>query len=343
MDKSVIFAVAGSGKTTLLIDRLSLEKRALIITYTDNNHRHLRNKIIQKFGLIPPNITLMTYFSFLHGFCYRPLMQMQLSTRGLNFRRPPDFSGRLKRSDIKHYRDCTGRLYHNRLAKLIEQMDAIPDVIARIERFYDSLYVDEVQDFAGNDFNLLTAICKADVNILFVGDFYQHTFDTSRDALINKSLHNDLVKYEKRFRAAGLDIDKKTLSRSWRCGTTVCDFITTYLRIDIGAHEDRISEVVAVEDKATAHAIHADPAIVKLFLQEHYKYGCYSQNWGASKGMDNYNDVCIVMGTEMWGQYLKGKLHEAKPQTRNKLYVACSRANGGIFFVPEKLFKPFKQ
>lgn len=342
MDKSVVFAVAGSGNTTLLIDRLSLEKRALIVTYTDNNHRHLRNKIIQKFGLIPPSITLMTYFSFLHGFCFRPLLQMQCGTKGLNFRRPPDYSGRLKRSDLDHYKDAGGRLYRNRLAKLVEQVSALPDVIARIERFYDSLYVDEVQDFAGNDFNLLTALCKANVNILFVGDFYQHTFDTSRDGIINKSLHHDLVKYEKRFKAAGLRVDKETLSRSWRCGTTVCDFITTHLGIDISSHEERGSAIVAVDDSTVADALHADSAIVKLFQREHYKYACYSQNWGASKGMDHFDDVCIVMGTDIWKLYLNGTLHEANPQTRNKLYVACSRAGGGIYFVPDKLFKAFK-
>lgn len=342
MDKSVIFAVAGSGKTTLLIERLCLEKRALIITYTDNNHRHLRNKIILKFGMIPANITLMSYFSFLHGFCYRPMMQMEYDTKGLSFRRPPDFTGRLARSDLKHYRDSSGRLYHNRLAKLIEYAEAIPDVIARLERFYDSLYVDEVQDFAGNDFNLLTAICKAEMDILFVGDFYQHTFDTSRDGLINRSLHDDIVRYEKKFKKAGLEIDKKTLSRSWRCGTTVCDFITAHLGIEIAAQENRVTTVAAVEDGITAHALHADPAVVKLFLKEHYKYGCYSQNWGGSKGMDHFNDVCIVMGGDIWKHYLKGTLHQANPQTKNKLYVACSRARGSIYFVPEKLFKHHK-
>ncbi|MBD8561532.1 AAA family ATPase [Pseudomonas fluorescens] len=343
MDKKVIFAVAGSGKTTLVIDHLNLLQRALIITYTDNNYQHLRNRIIQKFGFIPSNITLMTYFSFLHGFCYRPLLQMQLGTRGLTFNRPSIRSGRLSRSEMDHYRDSSGRLYHGRLAKLMEYENATPHVIARIERFYDALYVDEVQDFAGNDFNLLTSICKAKVSILYVGDFYQHTFDTSRDGQINRTLHDDLMKYEKRFRAAGLRIDKETLGRSWRCGTTVCDFITTHLHINIGAHEARTSEIVTVEDKGQAQALHADSSTVKLFLQEHYKYDCYSQNWGASKGQDHYYDVCIIMGPGIWKQYLGGNLYEANPQTRNKLYVACSRARGSIYFVPEKLFKPFKQ
>ena len=69
MDKTVMFAVAGSGKTTKIVERLSLEKRSLIVTYTNNNRENLQRKILLKFdGIWPENITLMTYFSFLYGF-----------------------------------------------------------------------------------------------------------------------------------------------------------------------------------------------------------------------------------------------------------------------------------
>lgn len=341
MDKSVIFSVAGSGKTSLIIERLSLDQRALIITYTDNNHRHLRNRIIQRFGVIPSNITLMTYFSFLHGFCYRPLMQLQLGTRGLNFRRPPNRQYPLH--DLNRYRDGSGRLYHCRLAKLLDVTRALPDVRARLERFYDCLYVDEVQDFAGHDFNLLLEVSQAKIGMMFVGDFHQHTFDTSRDGAVNKTLHDDAARYEKRFRDAGISVDKQTLNRSWRCAKTVCDFISAKLKIAMDAHEERGSRIITVDDQDQANLLHADPTIVKLFLSEHYKYGCYSENWGASKGMDHFNDVCVVMGPGVWKDYVAERLHQANPQTRNKLYVACTRARGDLYFVPEKLLRAFKQ
>lgn len=341
MDKSVIFAVAGSGKTSLIIERLSLDQRVLIITYTENNHRNLRNRIIQKFGIIPSNITLMTYFSFLHGFCYRPLMQLKIGSRGLTFRRPPN--RQIPLTDIARFRDGSRRLYHNRLAKLLQLKGCIPTIKARIERFYDCVYVDEVQDFAGHDFNLLLDISKAKAGMIFVGDFYQHTFDTSRDGSVNSTLHDDMAKYEKRFRDVGVAVDKATLGRSWRCAMSICEFISAKLQIAMDSHVGRASEIVTVLEQAHANALHADPSVVKLFLQEHSKYGCYSQNWGASKGMDDYQDVCVVLGTEAWKRYQTGTLHEAKPQTRNKLYVACSRARGDLFFVSDKMFKQFKQ
>jgi len=340
MDKRVIFAVAGSGKTTHLISRLSLEKRALIITYTENNHSHLRTSIIKKFGTIPSNITLMTYFAFLHGFCYRPLMQRQANTRGLNFRRPPQRNCPL--TDRRRYRDPSGRLYHNRLAKFIEIEGLLPAVRSRIERFYDAVYVDEVQDFAGHDFNLLLAISAADAEMLFVGDFFQHTFDTSRDGSVNGTLHNEISAYERRFAQAKINVDKETLSKSWRCGTTLCEFISVHLQIKIYAHEDRLSEIVNVESQEMADRLHGDSTVVKLFYEQHYKYGCHSQNWGASKGQDHYNDVCVVLGAKAWKQYQEGKLHESVAKTRNKLYVAFSRARGAVYVAPDRLFKAYK-
>ena len=75
MDKRVIFATAGSGKTTYIVNNLSLEKRTLIVTYTNGNYENLRRKISDKFGgELPPNITLIKYFSFLYGFCYKPFL-----------------------------------------------------------------------------------------------------------------------------------------------------------------------------------------------------------------------------------------------------------------------------
>ena len=46
--------------------------------------------------------------------------------------------------------------------------------------------------FGGNDFNLLKEISKAKVNHIYVGDFFQHTFDTSRDGNTNSKLHDDM-------------------------------------------------------------------------------------------------------------------------------------------------------
>lgn len=81
----------------------------------------------------------------------------------------------------------------------------------------------------------------------------------------------------------------------------------------------------------------------KLFYREHNRYGCFSMNWGASKGLDNFNDVCIVLGNTHWPFLIRNRLGDLPPSTRNKLYVTCSRSRGNIWFVPEKLLRSFRK
>lgn len=342
MDKSVIFAVAGSGKTSRLVAALDETRRFLLVTYTEANHDNLRAKVIERFGYLPPNIAIYTYFRFLHSFCYRPFLRSKKDTRGVTFRLPPTFP-RYGLKDDRRYMSSSRRLYANRLAKFIEQSGLIGAVVARMEKYFDVFFVDEVQDFAGHDFNFLMAISVAHVNMTFVGDFYQHTFDTSRDGNVNASLHDDYSAYKDKFKRAKLKVDTDSLKKSRRCSKSVCDFITQRIGIEIEAHDDRPSVVRFEDDPAAVAAIYEDSGMVKLFYKEHYKYGCFSQNWGASKGVDRYQDVCVVLNPGSVKAWHGGSFRGINAETRNKLYVACSRARDNLIFIPESLLKAYKR
>lgn len=339
MDKRVIFAVAGSGKTTLLIERLTERSRTLILTHTVNNERHLRTKIISRFGFLPETVRVMTWFEFLYGFCCRPLLQEKLGIRGLSFSPAPQ---KVSRSQKRHFQDYSGRVYHCRLSLLMMYHEMMPAICARLERYYDELLIDEVQDFASHDFNFLLKLCAANVSVLLAGDFYQHTFDTSRDGNTNGTLHEDIIRYEARFREAGIRPDRETLSRTWRCSQTVCTFISSHLNIGIEAHGQHATLIETVNDRVRAADLHRDNGVIKLFYREHHRYGCYSMNWGASKGLDHFQDVCIVLGSSHWPLFIRQELSTLPAPSRNKLYVACSRARGNITFVPETLMRPFR-
>jgi DNA helicase II / ATP-dependent DNA helicase PcrA len=339
VDKRVIFSVAGSGKTTHIVDQLDLDCRVLLLTYTENNFEHLRSRIVQKFGYFPDNITLRTYFGFLYGFCYRPFLQMALQSKGINYSPPPAATSKLPLTNDARFIDRSGRVYHNRAAKLLQVKGCYPELIGRVERYFDCLFVDEVQDIAGHDFNLLLALSEAKIDVRFVGDFYQHTFDTSRDGSVNKSLHDSIEGYEHRFSDKGISVDKETLKKSRRCGTTTCDFIRANLDIDMYAYEDRPNTVTVVDKACDAMALHSATTVIKLFYDRHYNYNCYSQNWGASKGLDHFMDVCVVLNPQSWKALQNGTLNQLPAMTRNKLYVACSRARGNLFLAPDSLFK----
>jgi DNA helicase-2/ATP-dependent DNA helicase PcrA len=340
MDKAVVLAVAGSGKTTHLISSLDLERRVLLVTYTDANYENLRSKIVARFGHVPSNISLYTYFSFLHGFCYRPFLRSAKNSRGIVFSNKP--LPRLDASNDRRYMTTDGRLYAARLASFVKKEGLIDDVRLRLEKYFDAFYVDEVQDFAGHDFNFLIDLSAAALDMTFVGDFYQHTYDTSADGNVNKSLHDDYRKYTTRFTAAGMRVDTTTLQTSRRCSATVCGFITDQLGIAITSHSGTATRVGYEEDPAAVQRLYEDASTVKLFYQEHYKYRCYSQNWGASKGSDHYEDVCVVLSASNVKALQTGKLRDINVGTRNKLYVACSRARGNLTFISEAALKTHK-
>jgi DNA helicase-2/ATP-dependent DNA helicase PcrA len=260
MDKRVIFAVAGSGKTTYILNQLSLEKRSLVITYTNNNVRNLKNGIIEKFGYFPENITLLPYFSFLYSFCFKPFLLYKYKTKGINY--SPNLNRYVKQTNYQYYIDKHKRVYSNRISKLIAKDGELENVNARLEKYYDNLFIDEIQDFAGNDFNFLKSIAKANLNILLVGDFHQHTFDTSRDGSVNKTLHDCYDKYKNHFSIMGFEVDTESLDKSYRCSPTVCKFITNNLKIGISSHKKEQSIVKFIEKEKEAMEIFNDKHIV---------------------------------------------------------------------------------
>lgn len=135
------------------------------------------------------------------------------------------------------------------MTKLIDKNGFMPAVIARIEKYFDCLYVDEVQDLAANDFNFILELSTADVETLFVGDFYQHTFDTSRDGSTRKNLHKKGIEYYKdQFHSYGFDIDPDSLSKTYRCSPTVCEFITNSIGIEIQSHRTDQTKLEVVTD-----------------------------------------------------------------------------------------------
>ncbi|BCS84115.1 hypothetical protein prwr041_00080 [Prevotella herbatica] len=340
MDRRLILAVAGAGKTHFVINMLNLDKQFLIVTYTENNVMNIRKRIMNTFGYMPQNITLISYFQFLIHMCYQPFLKDKFQAKGISWIMPGDWT-RYKK-DNSYYMTQNRYLYHNRIANLC--MKYCADLVkARIEKFYDYFMIDEVQDLSGHDFNLIQVIIPATISCLFVGDFYQHTFDTSNDGNINHGLYNDYEKYKRKWSMKGITVDETTLSNSYRCSPTACELVTQKLHIQITSHRQDITKNILIDNQTDADILFRDNTKVKLFYQEAYKYLCYAENWGKSKGLDSFQDVCIVLNETTFKAYNSNTLHQLTPSTRNKFYVACTRAKGDIYFIPHKFIDKYKQ
>lgn len=337
MDKRIILAVAGAGKTTFIVNSLNLNERFLIITYTKSNYTSMHNSILKKFDFFPKNIELFTYFSFLYSFCFAPFLSYKYKGQGIYWDNPPESTKTLYRTNPKYYKAHDGRFYHNRLAEFIINQDIILQINNRLEKYYDHLFVDEVQDFAGYDFDLLESIILASIDILFVGDFYQHTYDTSRDGNRNKNLHKNYDSYITRFKKNGLVVDTTSLDKSYRCSSQICNFINSQLKIKIESHRSESTCIYNIKNKESAKKIFEDDSIIKLFYMNSKKYNGFTKNWGDCKGENCYNDVCVILNKKSYELYIKGKLKESAQLTKNKLYVAFSRTRNNLYIIPYSL------
>ena len=340
MDKRVIFAVAGSGKTSHIVDSLTLNKRSLIVTYTRNNFNNLSEKIIKKFNNSwPDNITLMTYFQFLFRFCYKPFLSDKVQAKGIIYSK--NDNKYISKDNLRYFLSSDRYIYHNRLSLLLQKESVIEKIKARLSKYFDEFIIDEVQDIAGRDFNFLIDLMQAGVNMLFVGDFFQHTFDTSRDGNVNSKLFDNFNKYKEHFINVGFNIDESSLIKSWRCSTSICDYISNNLNVNIESNrsDDERLSISFISELQEVNRILNDDSIIKLHYKKSYNYGRYHKNWGATKGEDHYNDVCVLLNNRTFYLYKRGKLSELAPATRNKLYVAITRAHGNVYLINEKLIK----
>ncbi|MFS7398052.1 RNA helicase [Carnobacterium maltaromaticum] len=326
MDKIALNAVAGAGKTTLIINQLDAEKRVAIITYTIANQESIRDAVIVKFGYIPENISIFGYFEFVYSFCYLPL-QNRVKNNGICFEQPHYKNSRFYTTD--------GRVYSNRLAKLIMEHEF--PYLERISKYFDHVYIDEMQDLGAYDFDWMLSLSKVSSSVTLVGDFYQSTFVTSYSGNKNASIHNNFEGYQKKITDAGFFFNNNTLVTSHRCSHDICHFISEKLTISMSSHRDRKADntsISFVSDPEKIKEILGNDNIKKLFYQKHSSFKCNSSNWGASKGL-TFGDVCVVLNPTTFKSFISGELHKLAPKTLSKFYVACSRPKGNLIFVEQ--------
>lgn len=138
---------------------------------------------------------------------------------------------------------------------------------------------------------------------------------------------------------AGITYDDKTLIKSWRCGEPVCKYVREQLGINIYSNKGEQGGVEFVDSDDKINEIWLNPEIVKLHYQKASTFGSGHRNWGDIKGEDCYQDVCVLLNKTTMQAYKKGNLQNLAASTRNKLYVALTRAKGRVYLVEEDYAK----
>ncbi len=243
-ENRLVIAAAGSGKTTYLVNEsMKRDGKVLILTYTLSNEDVIKRRLIQKAGCIPQNITVNTWFSFLlqHGvkpyqgsiddsmFDYH-IRGMLLVNKQSGFRcktgKHPVY---WKESNIdKHYFSKRNKIYSDKISKFVFKCNTQSGgaVIDRLARIYDHVFIDEVQDLAGYDLELIKLLFSSSISVLLVGDPRQVTYLTHlerkhakyQNGKIRKFVENELEKN------IICNIDESTLQASHRCCDPICKY-----------------------------------------------------------------------------------------------------------------------
>ena len=182
------------------------------------------------------------------------------------------------------------------------------------------------------------------VEVLLVGDYYRKTFQTSSRGNKGKGTHSTYENWKLAIEKAEFEIDEYSLMKNYRCPKTICDYITGNFNIKIEGIEG-LSEQGTIQEIETQEEIESvmnDDGIMKLFYQKYQKYQSNSRNWGESKGTE-YEKICVVLNQSTYKHYKANTLNQLAEQTKAKLYVACTRTKGDLYFVAENNVKRYSK
>lgn len=184
----VVIASAGSGKTTRLVEEALAQggRPTLIVTYTNENLRNIRSRLIERAGCVPPKVTVSTWFSFLLLDGARPYQRAVLPGRRVESilfdDLPPGMRWTRKSNKVAYYLTRRGSVYRDRVSELVCDANELSSdrVVDRLGRRYHQVLIDEVQDLAGFDLEVLDLIFRSGARVLCVGDPRQAVLRTNR-------------------------------------------------------------------------------------------------------------------------------------------------------------------
>ena len=219
----IIVAPAGSGKTTRLVDEAlwRLPSRIALLTYTNSNARVIGEMFLRKHRGVPASVDIRTWFRFLLQECARPYQRAVYSKKRIKMIR---FSNRRSTrytpyNDTERYYFHEGdEVYSDKISRFVLDCEEATGggVTKRLGSIYDAILIDEFQDLAGYDLEVLEMLMKSEICVILAGDPRQTTYLTNPSAK-NKEFRGIgiLAKLEQWQKSDLCEVDTDTSSR--RC------------------------------------------------------------------------------------------------------------------------------
>ncbi|MGB3362939.1 MAG: UvrD-helicase domain-containing protein [Rhodococcus qingshengii] len=351
-------AVAGSRKTQSIVDACKngpTDRRRLVLTYTLTGQRDLERRL--NAGCDAANLPeICGWYAFLLRHCVRPFLPLLYPGRrlaGLNFDGLPASmsNGIIVASGEDRFLDSESRAYKRFLSKLaVDVVDrADGTAFTRLQRMYDEIYVDEVQDMTGYDLDILEQLLKSTSTIRLVGDIRQSVFDTNPQDPRHKNYRGlkMLDWFNAQHKAGRLTINYS--SETWRCVQEIATFADTIFDSALGfpptvSRQTRSSEhdgvFVIAPEHVDAYVETYRPVSLRQTIATAIPEGHEAANFGVSKGL-TYERVLIFPTGPIKAFLTKGTL--LTPKSACGLYVGVTRAVFSVAFVtarPDKTGLP---
>jgi DNA helicase-2/ATP-dependent DNA helicase PcrA len=352
----LIIACAGAGKTKFIIDdaiRNSLQNhRILITTYTDACEQEIKNKIIKKNGYIPENIIIKTWFSFLINHGIRPYQNLlfDFDIKGMVFVngrsgvKYSDERGSVywPERDLEHfYFNKDKRIYSDKIAQLTIKCNEASNgkVFNRLTSCFNYLYIDEVQDLAGYDLEIIDALVILDSPVTLVGDPRQATYSTNNSAKNAKYRKADIVNFFED-KTLEIDIDDQSLIVNYRCVQAICELSNRLYPEFEGAQSGNstITEHNGVfllpEELVEEYLNTYKPTQLRHSKKANVNPLLPVYNYGKSKGLTF--ERTVIYPTRGIVSWVKDNNVELAKQTKSSLYVALTRAQYSVAIIVKK-------
>ena len=332
---------AGGGKTTRIVGQACAEtpSRALLVTYTRNNEKEIERKLYEHGPAIPPNIEVMTWFSFLLRELARPYRRALHDQRidGLHWEEGRSVRYIPQSQTAAHYFAGGRYIYSDKISKFICECDRITGgaVMRRLALRFEHIFVDEIQDMAGYDLDVLELILKAGIKLSMVGDHRQATLKTNQGSKNAAFAGFNIIKNFQQWEKAGL-ASLTYEQHTHRCHQQIAalgdSFFpseppTTSLNTMTTGHD---GVFIVATAKVAAYVATYAPQVLRLDR----KTLCHdlpAMNFGESKGLTFPRVLIFPHGMGKKWLSTASLTHVEKSVT--KMYVGATRARHSLAFV----------
>ncbi len=312
--------------------------RVAITTFTHKNVAEIKRKVIEQNKCVPPEITIYPWYTFVLHELARPYQGDLHKKRiaAVHFAKGATRTY-VKKTDVAgYYFDKSNQIYSDRLGDfaLLCNTTSTGKVMRRVGDMYSHIFVDEVQDLAGFDIDILELFLRSRIGVTLVGDVRQSTYRTSYAAKNKRFCGRGFVTKVEAWQKDGL-CEVTYLAKSRRCIQPICDLADLIFPDLPRAVSENVKEtghdgVFAVR---SAHVAEYQRRYAPQVLRLDKRFGreLAAENFGMVKGA-GFERVLIApySGITNW---LKTGAATYVAGSADEVYVGITRAYQSVAFI----------